>query len=219
MFFDSISEVARLASLNGTSVFVLPEPEKVEIPRAIVLQPEEKTLITIEQVRNILSLLSVKQVSEMFILVRPADLLNDEAANALLKALEEPGEKVHFVLVTSSPTKLLPTILSRAAVYYYRDKDFDELAIVDETVKTMARRLMVARPKDLAIIADELTKKKDNVRSNVLLVLKTTIVMLYKSYFVTGKTVFLKKIPKFLTTYENISKNGHIKLHLVADLL
>ena len=219
MFFDSISEVARLASLNGTSVFVLPEPEKAEIPRAIVLQPEDKTLITIEQVRNILSLLSVKQVSEMFILVRPADLLNDEAANALLKALEEPGEKVHFVLVTSSPTKLLPTILSRAAVYYYRDKDYDELASVDEAVKAMAKKLMVAKPKDLTIIADELTKKKDNVRSNVLLVLKTAIVMLYKSYFVTGKTVFLKKIPKFLTTYENISKNGHIKLHLVADLL
>ena len=56
------------------------------------------------------------------------------------------------------------------------------------------------------------------MRAYALLVLATAIEMLYKSYFITGKDVFVKKLPQFLTAYENIDKNGHIKLHLVADL-
>jgi hypothetical protein len=49
-------------------------------------------------------------------------------------------------------------------------------------------------------------------------VLETTIEMLYKSYFITKKEIFVKKIARFLEAYENLDKNGHIKLHLVADL-
>jgi hypothetical protein len=50
-------------------------------------------------------------------------------------------------------------------------------------------------------------------------VLGVTIEMLYKSYFKTKNQVFVKKIPKFLEAYSNIEKNGHLKLHLVADLI
>ena len=64
-----------------------------------------------------------------------------------------------------------------------------------------------------------MTKKKDGVRAYVLSVLGTTIEMLFKSYFKTEKSVFVEKIPKFLACYEAIERNGHIKLHLVADLI
>jgi len=42
-----------------------------------------------------------------------ADTLNDEAANALLKTLEEPPEYVVLLLLTDRPTQVLPTIASR----------------------------------------------------------------------------------------------------------
>ena len=42
-----------------------------------------------------------------------ADRLNESAANAFLKTLEEPAEHTLFLLVTDSPETLLPTILSR----------------------------------------------------------------------------------------------------------
>ena len=45
--------------------------------------------------------------------VRRAEELSTPAANALLKTLEEPIDKMHFVLLTSQPDALLPTILSR----------------------------------------------------------------------------------------------------------
>ncbi len=42
-----------------------------------------------------------------------AHLMNPAAANSLLKSLEEPPPTTHFVLVSSAPQALLPTILSR----------------------------------------------------------------------------------------------------------
>lgn len=47
------------------------------------------------------------------ILVDPVDDMNPSAANALLKALEEPPGKALFVLVSHRPGGLLPTIRSR----------------------------------------------------------------------------------------------------------
>jgi DNA polymerase-3 subunit delta' len=46
-------------------------------------------------------------------IVRRAEELSTAAANALLKTLEEPGDKTHFVLLSSRAGSLLPTILSR----------------------------------------------------------------------------------------------------------
>ena len=45
--------------------------------------------------------------------IRRAELLGLEAANALLKSLEEPGAQVHWILTTSRPESLLATIRSR----------------------------------------------------------------------------------------------------------
>ena len=42
-----------------------------------------------------------------------AELLGLEAANALLKSLEEPGAQLHWILTTTRPESLLPTIRSR----------------------------------------------------------------------------------------------------------
>ncbi len=48
----------------------------------------------------------------VFVLER-ADTMNDEAANALLKTLEEPPSYVVLLLLTDRPTQVLPTIASR----------------------------------------------------------------------------------------------------------
>ena len=220
MFFDDKHEILRIANRVGTAVFVVPEDVEVSIKGAIVLKPEEKSVITIEQVRRILPRLSVKQTAEQFVIIRPADLLNEEAANALLKNLEEPGENVHFVLITNNPAKLLPTILSRAEIYYLRRGDFLKEGITaDDKIKGLAKRLLAAKPGELVSLAEEITKKKDGVREYSLSIVETAIEMLYKSYFLTKKEAFLRKLPKFLKLYENLSMNGHVKLHLVADLI
>lgn len=47
------------------------------------------------------------------VIIKPADKLYDNAANALLKAIEEPPPGVHFALLTSNVRGVLPTIQSR----------------------------------------------------------------------------------------------------------
>lgn len=220
MFFDDLALIPQMACKNSTSIFVVPEPEDVELKNAILLQPDEKTVITIEQVRMALERVSLKQVSDQYILIRPADALGEEAANAILKNLEEPGDKIHYVLATSSPSRLLPTVLSRAAIYFYRNGDKFDLNInASEEEKTLTKRLIAARGTELVTIAEEIGKKKSNMRKYALSVVGLAIEMLYKSYFITKKDVFVKKIPKFLELYENINKNGNIRLHIVADLI
>ncbi len=47
------------------------------------------------------------------VLIWLPETMNEEAANKILKILEEPWEKTLFLLVSEQPTRLLPTILSR----------------------------------------------------------------------------------------------------------
>ncbi len=49
-----------------------------------------------------------------------AHMLTDAASNALLKTLEEPPEHAYFVLATTEPHQLLPTILSRCQRFDFR---------------------------------------------------------------------------------------------------
>lgn len=217
MFFDSALEIEKIARKCGAAIFVVPDNVPVEIKNAVVLEPEEKKIITIEQVKKMLPKLAVRQTKDLFVVIRPAELLGEEAANALLKTLEEPGEKVHFVLVTSAPSLILPTILSRAAVYFLRTEEAEGID-ADARVKDVAKRLLVAKGADLVAIAEEISKKKEGVRAYAMEILGIAIEMLYKTYFLTGKVAFLKKIPKFLAAYEGVARNGHVKLQIVSNL-
>ena len=215
MFFNSVDEIQPIASRVGCAVFVLPETQNFSIKNALSLTPE-KANISIEQVRDMLGFLSVKQKTDRFIIIRPAEMLGLEASNALLKNLEEPKENVHFILITASPSKLLPTILSRSQIYFLKTKLAPETEIdADEADKNLAKKFITARPADLPTLADAMPKD----RAHALKVIGVAIEMLYKSYYITKKDAFIKKIPAFLTLYEAIEKNGHIKLHTVADLL
>jgi DNA polymerase III delta prime subunit len=219
MFFDDLKNIQEIASRTGTSVFVIPEDKEISIKGALTLSPEAKSVITIEQVREITRKLELRQTANVYIIVRPADKLGPDAANAFLKSLEEPGDKVHFVLITSRPSLLLPTITSRAAIYIWRDPNGFNLQIeADEKIKTLAKKLIAAKGNDLVNLADEIKKKKDGVRDYALSILGVAIEMLYKSFLLTKKEMFLARIPQFLAAYEAISRNGNVKLQIVANL-
>ena len=216
MFFDDLSLIPAIAVKCGTSIFKVPTDFSLELKNAFFLQPEDKKTITIEQVRNLLSKLGLRQNTDQFIVINRVEDLGDDAANALLKSLEEPQEHVHFVLLSSELSAVLPTILSRAEIYYYREPMDFEKVTADEKMKDLARKLLTAKGADLVSLTDKITAKKD--RQYVLNVLDIVIQMLYKSFFATKKPIFLKKMVIFLKIYENISKNGNMKLQIVANL-
>lgn len=74
--------------------------------------------IRIADIRRLdrLTTLSAHRGGRRVVLIWPADEMTTEASNALLKTLEEPGQGLHFILVSAHPAKLLPTVRSRVRV-------------------------------------------------------------------------------------------------------
>ncbi|MEI7842759.1 MAG: DNA polymerase III subunit delta' [Gallionellaceae bacterium] len=71
--------------------------------------------ISVDQIRELATFanLSAHQGGYRIILVHPAEAMNTNSANALLKTLEEPTDRLFFILVSHKPQQLLATILSR----------------------------------------------------------------------------------------------------------
>lgn len=71
--------------------------------------------ISVEQIRSLADFvgMSAHQGGRRVVVVHPAETMNINAANALLKSLEEPPAGLIFILVSHKPQQLLPTILSR----------------------------------------------------------------------------------------------------------
>ncbi|MGI9952583.1 DNA polymerase III subunit delta' [Moorellaceae bacterium AZ2] len=77
--------------------------------------------IKIDQVRKLEAELRLKafQGGAQVVVFHPAENLTPEAANSLLKILEEPPGDVYFFLLAVQPALLLPTIVSRCQVLRY----------------------------------------------------------------------------------------------------
>jgi DNA polymerase-3 subunit delta' len=95
-----------------------PKDDKEERKRAEGKPFELARSIRIAQVRAMQHRLTTRPTagSRRAIIIDPADDLERNAANALLKSLEEPPAGTFFLLVAHSPARLLPTIRSRCRV-------------------------------------------------------------------------------------------------------
>ncbi len=85
-------------------------------PQLLGEKNPEVTGISIAQVRRVILArvgMGPHEGRALVFLIRDADELNAQSANALLKTLEEPAQRVHFILLTSRPNQLLDTIRSR----------------------------------------------------------------------------------------------------------
>ena len=97
------------------------EPESLSEPRATESEPRKRDgetasrQIRIDQVRELQDFLAIgtHRGGLRVVVVRPAEAMNAATANALLKSLEEPPPRTVFVLVSSAPDRLLPTVRSR----------------------------------------------------------------------------------------------------------
>ncbi len=85
------------------------------------------------------------------VILDEAHMLTPEASNALLKTLEEPPERVIFVMATTEPEKLADTIRSRAQHFHFRALSFNEIVRALETI--VAQEGSSAEPGALAVLA------------------------------------------------------------------
>lgn len=139
-----------------------------------------KKEISIDEVREMKRILSFAPEGDRhrIFIMNHADRLSPEAADALLKLLEEPGERTLFILITAYPDFLTPTIRSRSLGIRFSplsDTILSDLLLtrrVEESERRELLSLANGRPGALFhFLEDEkaLTEQRSLVRKLVLL--------------------------------------------------
>lgn len=85
-------------------------------PDFLTLRPEEEgKAIKVDQVRGLIEKIALTShgQNKRVIIISPADALNANASNSLLKTLEEPPANTILILISDKPSKLVATIRSR----------------------------------------------------------------------------------------------------------
>ena len=93
-------------------------------PDYFYLQPEEdKTSISIDAIRKLIESLALNNqyVKQRIVIIDSADVLLHNAANSLLKTLEEPSENTSLILITHKLSKVSATIRSRCQLITVKD--------------------------------------------------------------------------------------------------
>jgi DNA polymerase-3 subunit delta' len=86
-------------------------------PDIIVVEPGDTGTIKVDDVRDVITAAGYRpfEARRRVAIVNEADAMLGPAQNALLKTLEEPPSASLFILVSSMPDALLPTVLSRCS--------------------------------------------------------------------------------------------------------
>ena len=86
-------------------------------PDCIFVTHEKSNLISVDEIREqLVSDVEIKpyQGSKKVYIVPDAEMMNEQAQNALLKTLEEPAEYAVIILLVANADLMLPTLLSRS---------------------------------------------------------------------------------------------------------
>lgn len=115
----------------------MPAPKRGENPLVISTHPDylifppdgPLRMIGIEQARKMRSAarFNPSEGSRRIFVLDGADRANDDAANSLLKTLEEPAPALTIILVAENPYDLLPTIRSRSVPFYLSRLSTEEM--------------------------------------------------------------------------------------------
>ena len=112
---DTCNQCSRIDRDVHTDIHVIRVSEGVKDGR-------RRVLIGIEQIRDVFRELSLKPYEGKFrvVIVDGAEHFSGEAANSLLKTLEEPPDQVVIVLLTADHNIVLPTVVSRCQLLEMR---------------------------------------------------------------------------------------------------
>lgn len=102
----------------GTKEEKIFEYMKNYLPENAVVHLDDSSSIVIKQIRTLIEwlLLMPAKGTKRIVLILEADRMNEESANSFLKTLEEPPIDTLFILTSSRPDSLIPTIRSRCQI-------------------------------------------------------------------------------------------------------
>ncbi|MEI7689854.1 MAG: AAA family ATPase [Candidatus Saccharibacteria bacterium] len=140
--------------LNIKPIVILPEKdEKIDLDRG---------MITVDIMRRVFDDTRTKNATDRIVIIDYAERMTTQAQNAFLKLLEEPGQGLHFILVSNTAGKLLPTILSRVKKNELKpintaqtERLLDDLEIKDATKRSQLMFMASGLPAELTRLATD----------------------------------------------------------------
>ena len=123
---------------------------------------------TIRQLTREFSQSSFEGQAQVFI-IRDADKMHINAANSLLKFIEEPQSQIYIFLLTADDSRMLPTIKSRAQLFYFPKNR----AYLEELLQKEG--LLLTQAKVLADFAKDDVQALDLAKDNKILDLINTV--------------------------------------------
>ena len=107
----------------------------------------------IDEIRDLIERAAYKPTVGRFkvFMIDEAHQLTRDSFNALLKTLEEPPDYLKFVLATTEPDKMLPTVLSRCLQFNLRPMGL--LTVQEHLAKVLADEGIAAEPGALRLLA------------------------------------------------------------------
>ena len=98
--------------------------EQEEFPDVTLIKPVNQVIKT-ERIRELVGQFSqagIESQQQVFI-IEQAEKMHPNAANSLLKVIEEPQSEVYIFFLTRDEEKILPTIRSRTQIFHFKKQE------------------------------------------------------------------------------------------------
>lgn len=132
-------------------------------PDVYFFKEESEEALKIETVREVIGQMRVSPIEGPYkiCVIEEAHRMNAAAANAFLKTLEEPGEGRYFILTTTQPGSILPTVSSRCIEFVFRPEN-DGLTLAEDTRKKYSDLLKeVSKTRNFSQLTASLEEKEE----------------------------------------------------------
>ncbi len=122
-------------TLSGTSVFYKKFREGI-FQNILHVKGSDYKLLKVEDIRNLKSVIQKSSMidSDRFLILDDIELFNANSLNALLKIIEEPSKKNHFILINNQTKPMLDTIKSRSIDIKIIQNENERIKIIKELI-------------------------------------------------------------------------------------
>lgn len=143
----------------------------------ITVSNKNLTALSVDGVRALQTWLSNTLVNEKarIVIIEAIEKSNDSVRNSLLKILEEPNENVYFILISSNPSRIMKTILSRVRKINFPSLSLETQAMLlkpfnveEQKIDTLEKFFLSASgfkvdevDQSLNLIVDSVIKKRE----------------------------------------------------------
>ncbi len=107
--------------------------EQGEFPDVTLIKPVNQVIKT-ERIRELVGQFSqagIESQQQLFI-IEQAEKMHPNAANSLLKVIEEPQSELYIFFLTSDEEKILPTIRSRTQIFHFKKQEEKLILLLEQ---------------------------------------------------------------------------------------